>query len=85
MSDSELDFYAYVQEKMREVFEESERSFAEYATKLGYVKPIKCRDCGAFVPWYYSDKEEVVQGECSYFHCVVPCAHYCSYAWIDED
>jgi len=78
------DFYEYVQAQMRAVFEESDRAFVEYATKLGYVKPLRCRDCGAFTPYYYSGKE-VVQGECGVFHCVVPCSHYCSYAWEDAE
>lgn len=80
----DFDFYAYVQEQMREVFEESDRAFVEYATKLGYVKQIRCKDCGSFIPMLedVSDKEP---GFCRYFKTDVPCEHYCSYAWKDED
>lgn len=80
----EFDFYAYVQEQMREVLEESERTFAEYATELGYVKVRRCNDCGSFIPTF-EGPDVVTQGVCSYFKCNVSGKHYCSYAWEDED
>lgn len=77
----------------RSIFEEIVRQkdtlVEEHALRLlsehyGYVKPIKCRDCGAFTPWRYYDQEPV-QGECKVFNCLVPCSHYCSYARYDWD
>lgn len=54
------------------------------APHYGYVKPIRCKDCGSFIPMCIGDSV-TKWWSCSYFKCGVPCEHYCSYAWEDED
>lgn len=84
MSDCEPGFYAYRQAHFKQLYEESERAFAEYAAKLGYVKPIKCKDCGFYIPTFVADRI-VPTSFCSLTKKEVPGTHYCSYAWIDEE
>lgn len=84
MSNCELGFYAYRQAHFKQLYEESERAFAEYVAKLGYVKPIRCKDCCSYIST--SEVDEIVTPSfCSLTMQEVPGTHYCSYAWIDEE